>query len=415
MPRTRAGRSPSGARGAEIAGAKLRVLLDAHGYQGPAAARCLGAADPALTADEQRTLWSGRARRLSESEDAALAILLRLFLLQESVPLERVRERLGERELRFLGRLGFLRTSRGPRGAAQLVATVQISLHGELRVVSDRDPRPGEPGRREVVFGPTSATLALAQLTPRGRIRRALDVGTGTGFLALRLAEHAHEVIATDVLPRAVELAALNASLNARPSVRAAVSDRFTGLVGERFDLVTGNLPFVISPERRYVYRDAGGETFLAGVLDALPKHLSPQGWALFLAQWPLLRERSRGPEWERLWSEASEKGAGCDMLALVAEHEPADRYAARWSAGPAPRDRGERDRRFDAWMRHYDREAIVGVATGLLVLRPARGPRPLLAQQDCPELGEMDGDAVCARFLAWRKAAGPRRRAPRG
>jgi SAM-dependent methyltransferase len=352
---------------------------------------------------------------LSASEDAALAILLRLFLLQESVALERVRDRLGERALRFLDRLGFLRPSREHRGGAQLVATVQISLHGELRVVSDRDPRPGEPGRREVVFGPTSATLALAQLTPRGRVRRALDVGTGTGFLALRLAEHADEVLATDVLPRAVELAALNASLNARANVRAAVSDRFTSLAGERFDLVTGNLPFVISPERRYVYRDAGGETFLASVLEAVPKHLSPQGWALFLAQWPLLGERSHGPEGERLWSEAHEKDAGCDMLALVAEREPTDRYAARWSAGPAPRDRGERDRRFDAWMRHYDREGIMGVATGLLVLRPARWPRPLVAQQDCPELGEMDGDAVRSRFLAWRNAAGPRRRAARG
>lgn len=411
MPATRerTGRGATEERGAGP-GARLRALLDTHGYDGVAAARCLGAADLALTAEEQRTLWAGRARRLAQSgEEASLAVLLRLFLLQESVESALVRKYLGERGLRLLDRLGFLRTVRGRNGSLSLEATVQISLHGDLRVVSDRDPRPGERGRRDVVFGPTSATLALAQLTPRRRVRRALDLGTGSGLLALRLAEHADEVTATDVLPRAAELAALNASLNVRPHVRAMVSDRFGAIDDQRFDLVTGNLPFVISPERRYVYRDAGGEAFLAGLLEDLPSHLSPHGWALFLAQWPLAPARAPGTIFEGLWAHTPNGARGCDTLVFVAERERTDRYAARWSAGPAPRDRAERDRRFAAWMSHYDREGVVGVATGLVVLRPALRPRPVVALQDCPELGGMDGEEVRARFLAWRKDEPPR------
>src|SRR5581483_6549099 len=61
-------------------------------------------------------------------------------------------------------------------------------------------------------FSPTA--YWLASLTPRRRVERALDVGTGNGVHALLAAGHAGHVIATDVNPRALAFTQVSAALN---------------------------------------------------------------------------------------------------------------------------------------------------------------------------------------------------------
>lgn len=76
---------------------------------------------------------------------------------------------------------------------------------------------------------------------------RVLDLGTGTGAIALALAsEHRHwQVSGTDRSPEAIELARRNAHNLGLERVRFAVSDWFTALPPELFDLIVSNPPYI--------------------------------------------------------------------------------------------------------------------------------------------------------------------------
>ena len=86
-------------------------------------------------------------------------------------------------------------------------------------------------------------TRLLAELagdgpTPAGR---ALDLGTGSGYVAIYLARHGWDVDAVDISPRALELARRNAELNGvAPCIYA--SNMFDSVNGP-YDVVACNPP----------------------------------------------------------------------------------------------------------------------------------------------------------------------------
>lgn len=111
--------------------------------------------------------------------------------------------------------------------------------------------------------------------------KRALDVGTGTGVLAILLARRGARVVATDVEPRAVACARENVArfgLADRVDVREV--DLFSG---DPADLVVTNPPWLPSEPHglldRAVYDPSG--TLLERLLTQLPARLSPggEGW----------------------------------------------------------------------------------------------------------------------------------------
>ena len=70
------------------------------------------------------------------------------------------------------------------------------------------------------------------------------------------------------------------------------------------FDLVVTNPPFVVSPERRFLYRDGapdeddgGGEERCAAIVEKLPTVLAPGGIGIVLAN----RGRRKDEEWSAL------------------------------------------------------------------------------------------------------------------
>lgn len=112
--------------------------------------------------------------------------------------------------------------------------------------------------------------------------KRALDVGTGTGVLAIALARAGARVIATDVEPRAVACARENAArLAPAGAVEVVEADLFPP-AGPAFDLVVSNPPWVpaaaFTPLDRAVY-DPGG-AFLERLVLGLPARLAPGGEA---------------------------------------------------------------------------------------------------------------------------------------
>jgi release factor glutamine methyltransferase len=95
------------------------------------------------------------------------------------------------------------------------------------------------------VLVPRPETELLVEVALERAPGRALDVGTGSGAIALALADELPgcEVIATDTSPAALEVARANAErlgLSGRTSFREGSLP-----AGERFDLVLANLPYV--------------------------------------------------------------------------------------------------------------------------------------------------------------------------
>jgi release factor glutamine methyltransferase len=132
------------------------------------------------------------------------------------------------------------------------------------------------------VLVPRPETELLVEVALERRPGRVLDVGTGSGAIALALADElpGAEIVATDTSPGALEVARANAArLGLAEGVRFEAG---TVPAGEAFDLVLANLPYVaerdwagLEPE---VTQWEPREALLAGEdgLDAYRELLAP-------------------------------------------------------------------------------------------------------------------------------------------
>ncbi|GLZ28929.1 methyltransferase [Lentzea sp. NBRC 105346] len=136
------------------------------------------------------------------------------------------------------------------------------------------------------VYAPQEDTRLLAQVLRGAAIppgARVLDVGTGTGALALAaLRAGAAEVVAVDVSLRAVLTARLN---TIGQPVRVRLGDVLRVVGGDTFDLVLANPPYVPSDEVMERAWDAGpdGRDLLDPLCDKAFDLLRPGGTMLLV------------------------------------------------------------------------------------------------------------------------------------
>ncbi len=300
------------------------------------------------------------ARRAARADGSALAALVRLFLLQDPVPEREVPLPVGAAT-----RLGLLESSAGEVRACLDARPHDDAFYvlSDLGTGLDGQVRPVGAGH---VLGVGGASVSLAELTVRHSVERALDLGTGCGVQALHLTRHAARVVATDVLPRALELAALSAALSG-VEVDLREGGLFDPVAGERFDLIVSNPPFVIGAgEGRRTYRDGGlaADELCRRLVGAAPEHLTDDGWCQLLANWV----HRRGEDWREhvgAWLPAD-----CDGWALQREVLDPAAYVSLWLHDAGDVAGAKYLDRYDAWLGALEADGVEGVGFGWITLR---------------------------------------------
>jgi release factor glutamine methyltransferase len=141
----------------------------------------------------------------------------------------------------------------------------------------------------------TELLVERALLHLQDRSARVVDLGTGSGAIALAIAHErpSIEVWATDASPDALELAARNACKLGSTHVTFKLGDWLSALPRERFDLIVSNPPYIAAGDRdlapnvlayepyRALISGATGFEAIETIVAAAPSHLHEGGWLL--------------------------------------------------------------------------------------------------------------------------------------
>ncbi len=351
---------------------RLREALVAADFTYDRVADLLGAAGHDALARNETTPALRRT-----TGGGPLETLTRLFLLQSVVDLDAAEQALPGLVDRLAAE-GFLERSVG-EVAARLDVRPYAADGDSLWVVSDLTPGlDGGPNRvgPDHVLGISSASTSLAQLTIREPVGRSLDLGTGCGVQALHLAGHSDAVVATDVNERALRLARFNVALNdVRTPVDVRAGSFFEPVAGERFDLISTNPPFVISPAtgERLVYRDSGlpGDRVVEDIVRTAPRHLTDGGWCQVLANWVI----PTGAAWEdRLTSWADDE---CDLYVVQREVVDPASYVELWLKDAGQHGAPDYATRYDTWLSWFEQQGIEAIGFGWINLRRSGAAQP--------------------------------------
>ena len=366
---------------------RVRDVFRAAGYSDEGIVKLLG--EQALTRFDAKRI-PALLRRLSGG--TPLEILIRIFILGVDEPLASARVAIAPMSPEHWAELGLLEY-----GSGTVRATVQIRNYGGLLVAWDFSQATRGALHPDYVMGISPSTLGIAGLTVRRENRSALDLGTGSGFLAFLAARHSKRVVATDKNARCVAMADFNARLNGL-EVECLEGDLFEPVAGSKFDLIVSNPPFIISPDNIYYFLHSGlrGDEVCQKIARAAPDHLDEGGYCQFLANWAL----SKGEDWrERIagWFE----GSGSDVFVMLQEIKHSDDYAASWIETQEG-ETGAYAAYFDNWMRYYNELGIDSICSGMVAMRRRQGGNNWFWPAEAPAtMAYPCGDDVERVFLA--------------
>ncbi|NVI89523.1 class I SAM-dependent methyltransferase [Actinomadura sp. BRA 177] len=350
---------------------RVRELLVGAGYTVGGVRELLGpVAGGALARDEVVP-----ALRTTRGE-SALEVLTRLFWLQVPVPVDAI-----PADELVAARL--VEVSGGEMRALLRVEPLEgVGGDGHVGyVVSDLKVRPGAgmPAGDHVV-GTGGASGNLARLVVHRAVDNVLDLGTGCGVQAVHMADRnpLARITATDVNPRALELAAMSFALSGVDGAELVEGSLLEPVRGRRFDLIVSNPPFVVAPDEgpRFTYRESGmeGDDFCRMLVGEAPKYLNDGGYCQLLANWLHID----GVPWEERvggWVD------GCDAWVVQRDVQDPAEYAELWLRDSCETGTPEYRTRYEAWLDYFERRNVVGVGFGWITLR--RSERPVVRVEE--------------------------------
>ena len=163
--------------------------------------------------------------------------------------------------------------------------------------------------KRERQYGPPAPSPAGAGVCRRGRRRsvvRVLDVGAGSGVLAIAAAKCGADALAIEIDPRAAAIAEINARQNKVANrVRVIAGDGARHIAGRQFDLVFANIlmrPLIRLAPKLVRATAPGGALILSGLL----RSQAPLVREAYAARGMILEQRIPKEAWMTLvWRKA--------------------------------------------------------------------------------------------------------------
>ena len=225
--------------------------------------------------------------------------------------------------------------------------------------------------RTDYTMGIGQSSRMIAALAPGRPGATALDLCSGAGWGALRLAESGCVVTAADINSRAIGFARFNARLAGCGPIEFLEGDLFKPVEGRKFDIVIANPPFVISPESTYTFRDSGlsGDSFCEHLARRMPEFLNPNGIGLMLLNWyddGAEKSSTRPLDWL--------EGSGCGVwLMRSITQNPAD-YATRWLRDSG-HGRTPSSEALDRWVAYLAEIGARRIHYGFLAIHRGHGP----------------------------------------
>ena len=314
-----------------------------------------------------------------------LEVLVRLFLTDLSARAEDARRSVAPTDLSTWMRAGLIELD-----GDHARATVRVAPWGGLFLAHDP---PGATGPDQVM-GLAPSSISMLQAMIRRPSASTLDLGAGCGVLALSAAAHSARVVAVDCNPRALGFTRWNAMFNGVATVESSTGDLFEPVLGERFDHVVANPPFVISPGVRKIFRDGGasGDGLSRRILTGMRDVLADGGFAQMLCTWLHVRgedDAERISGWIR--------DSGCDALVLRGETLDSVAYCARWSESGAEAASG--DFTFAERIAYLEQQHVEAVSLGLVTMRRTSGRAGWVQVEDAPMQAGAFGTALLRRF----------------
>ncbi len=221
--------------------------------------------------------------------------------------------------------------------------------------------------RPDYVLGVSPASTTLAQMAIRRPVESALDLGTGCGVQSLHLSQHAKRVVATDLNPRALELAKLSAVLSG-VQVEFRLGSLFEPVAEEQFDLIITNPPYVMSPPKEglLVYRESSfeGDGLVRTIVQQASDHLNPGGTLQVLGNWAHLGK----VDWqERLTGWVPED---CDATFIQREVLSPFEYIEMWLTDAGLHGSDDWLPKYRGWLEYFEQIGVEQIGLGWIELQ---------------------------------------------
>ena len=335
--------------------AKLRGVLDKAEYYEGQLANVADLDRPGVPLDITRGM-------LMTEADTPFNTLVRLFVLGQAVPEEKLRRNLAPADMEPLVKSRLLQAADGGwKAVARLLPFERFWLLSDF----DSDIT-GRSTPADQVMAVSLSSVLLTQMTVRRQEEKVLDLGTGNGIQGLSCTGHAKQIVGTDTNLRALNFARFNAQLNGISFMEMRPGSLFDPIGDETFDLLVANPPFAISPGRKLVYRDSNmpGDSLCEHVVRNTGKHLNDDGFAVIMFDWhhPTPEDWAVRP---LQWAE----GTGCDAWLMRFYSRDPVTYATEWLGTMLSEAPEEYQRQVASWLKYYNELGIGALSRGVIVL----------------------------------------------